>query len=104
MTESAVGVRSEEISDAEQGKLTVATAAYFEALPRLHQELIGELSACRQVDPVALIGQALADGLERMVDEVRSPASHIPIARPLTPPPAKVARYRVDGLTTRKAG
>lgn len=103
MGQPAVALRREEISDVEQGKLTVATAAYFEALPRLHQELIGELSACRQIHPVALIGQALADGLERMVDEVRATTQKVDIARPMNPSD-QAPRHRLESLVRRKAG
>ena len=104
MVQPSVGLRSEEISDTEQGRLCIATAAYFEALPRLHQELIGELSACRQVNPVALIGQALADGLERMMNEVRYTTGDNRRVRPIDMPQTQAVRHRIDTLSTRKVG
>lgn len=80
--------QTEEISVLEQCRLTEATVAYFHALPRLHRELINELSICRRLDPIAVIGQALADGLERMVDEARVAFSDMPDSRQVdaTPP------------------
>jgi hypothetical protein len=85
----------EEISVLEQCRLTEATVAYFHALPRLHRELINELSMCRRVDPIAVMGQALADGLERMVDEARVAFGDMPDSRPVdatTPWPVQVRK------------
>ncbi len=59
----------------DQHQLMTATQAYLAALPLPHQQLIVELSAQRDEAPMATLGRAIADGLERLVDEVTNPSS-----------------------------
>jgi len=75
MARAAMATRRYELGTQDQDQLMMATQAYFEALPLLHQELIVELSAQREEGPVALLGKAIADGLERIVLEVKNSSS-----------------------------
>jgi hypothetical protein len=72
MARPATARRRYEVDAQDQDQLMTATQAYFEALPLLHKELIVELSAQREEGPVAVLGKAIADGLERFVLEVKS--------------------------------
>jgi hypothetical protein len=66
---AATATRQDELHTGDQNQLILATQAYFEALPALHRTFIAELSAQREEGPVAVIGKAIADGLERLVLE-----------------------------------
>ncbi|HXT36123.1 MAG TPA: hypothetical protein VN837_11140 [Chloroflexota bacterium] len=96
--------RNLEISTFDQDGLTAATAAYFQALPQLHQELILALSGNRQTSPVAVIGQAIADGLERMMDEVQAMENDPALSPPISAPAGWAIHRRPHRVSTRRAG
>ncbi len=75
MARAAAATRQDELDIGDQNQLILATQAYFEALPALHRTFIAELSAQREEGPVAVIGKAIADGLERLVLEGASISS-----------------------------
>jgi hypothetical protein len=75
MARAATATRPEAVDGRERNQLILATQAFFEALPPLHRTFIAELSAQREEAPVAVIGKAIADGLERLVLEGTPSAS-----------------------------
>ena len=78
MARALMMTRSHERTDEDQGQLMKATQAYFEALPLLHKGLIEELSAQREEAPVALLGKAIADGLELILAEISGSIQQAP--------------------------
>ena len=75
MMRAAMASRRDGLGTDDQSQLAMATQAYFEALPLLHKTLIVELSEQREENPIAVLGLAIADGLERLVLEVTSTPS-----------------------------